>query len=143
MSDSNLLVSSVAQIREPGDARLIFVSYRVDPDQPIAEALKTLIQTTFDPPPKVFVSGAGGLRPSALTFRAQLDSTAKSAVAFIGIITNASKDRAWIHFEAGAAWGRSRLWRSGSLRQLPIGLLRQPLEYLVSALPNSCERCGI
>src|SRR5436305_155456 len=88
-----------------GGRRLVFVSYRVDPDGPLAEALKELIESAIEPAPEAFVSGAGGLRPSALLYPTQLQQAAKSADAFVGIITNASKDRAWIHFEAGAAWG--------------------------------------
>lgn len=93
-----------------GPRPLVFVSYRVEPDQPLAEALADLIEGAIDPPPKVFVSGAGGLRPSSLPYPTQLQLAATEAVAFVGVITNASKDRAWIHFEAGAAWGRGKMY---------------------------------
>lgn len=99
------------QAQPGGEPRpLVFISYRVDPDQPLAEALRDLIEGAIEPPPQVFVSGAGGLRPSSLPYPTQLKRAATGAVAFIGVITNASKDRAWIHFEAGAAWGREKMY---------------------------------
>ena len=72
--------------------------------------MKTLLETVLEPPPNVFVAEDGGLLPSAQTYRNQLGNAARTAVAFVGIITNTSKDREWIHFEAGAAWGRALLY---------------------------------
>jgi hypothetical protein len=40
----------------------------------------------------------------------QLQRAAQSAKAIIGIITQASKQREWISFEAGAAWGRDIIY---------------------------------
>ena len=88
----------------------VFVSYRIDPDAPLASALKILIEGAIDPQPMVFVSGSGGLRPSNLGFKKQLQDAAQSAHAFVALITNSSKDREWIFFEAGAAWGRDLIY---------------------------------
>lgn len=88
----------------------VFISYRIDPDAPLATALKRLIESAIEPQPKVFVSGDGGLRPSNAGFKQQLRAAAQSAHAFVAIITNASKDREWIFFEAGAAWGRDLIY---------------------------------
>lgn len=90
----------------------IFVSYRIAPDQILALALKRLIESALEPRPHVFVSGAGldGLRPSSIGYKPQLQAAVQKAVAFVGIITQASKEREWIFFEAGAAWGRGQLY---------------------------------
>jgi hypothetical protein len=88
----------------------VFISYRVDSDQSIAVAVKRLIKASLDPSPAVFVSGDGGLRPSSIGFKPQLQEAIHAARAFIGIITPSSKDREWIFFEAGAAWGRRQLY---------------------------------
>ncbi len=84
----------------------VFISYRVRPDEPLARALKRLLETALDPTPNVFVSGLGGVRASHQGFREQIQSAAAQAKAFLGVITPQSKDREWILFEAGAAFGR-------------------------------------
>lgn len=89
---------------------MIFISYHIAVDQPVASALKKLIETSLDPAPKVFVSGDGGLRPAATGFRDQLQRAAGQAKAFVGIITHASKDREWLIYEAGAAFGLGLLY---------------------------------
>jgi len=86
--------------------RLIFVSYRIDPDAPLAEALATLIKDSLEPPPPVYVSGAGGLTPSSHPFRAQLTRAMQESVAVVAVISDHSRTREWILYEAGAAWGR-------------------------------------
>jgi hypothetical protein len=96
----------------PSKTVQIFVSYRVVPDQRIASALKRLIETSIEPLPNVFVSGAGGLRPSNTGAIPQMQAAAENAAAFVGVITHSSKAREWIFFEAGAAWGRRRLLES-------------------------------
>lgn len=93
-----------------GDTSVVFVSYRVHPDQAIAGAVKRLIESALTPPPRVFVSGLGGLRPSAQGFKPQLQDAVQSAKAFVAVITPASRDREWIFFEAGAAWGARKLY---------------------------------
>jgi tetratricopeptide (TPR) repeat protein len=93
-----------------GDAPLVFISYRVNPDEKVAGAVQRLIKTAIDPAPDVFVSGLGGLRPSAIGFKPQIQAAARRAKAFIGIITKASKEREWLFYEAGAAWGREQLY---------------------------------
>ncbi|WP_437512381.1 hypothetical protein [Sorangium sp. So ce1099] len=92
------------------ERKLIFVSYRVNPDQSVAAALKRLIESALEPPPEVFVSGEGGLRPSEIGYKPQLQKAVQRAVAFIGVITHASKEREWIYYEAGAAWGRGQMY---------------------------------
>lgn len=94
----------------PGPRADVFVSYRVSSDQRIAGALKRLIESSIDPPPVVFVSGIGGVRPSAIGFKPQIQRAAQEARAFVGIITQLSKDREWIFYEAGAAWGRGQVY---------------------------------
>jgi hypothetical protein len=89
---------------------LVFVSYRADSDEPLAEAVRGLIEKALDPAPRVFLSGPGGLRPSALSHPTQLQEAAMRAAAFVSLVTTASRDRGWIQFEAGAAWGRQRLY---------------------------------
>jgi len=88
----------------------IFVSYRVRPDEELAGELRTLLESTIDPKPRVFVSGLGGLRASADGYREQLRKAARNAKVYVGLITKASIDREWIFFEAGAAFGRSVLY---------------------------------
>lgn len=84
----------------------IFVSYRVRPDESLAGELKALLESAIDPRPRVFVSGLGGLRASADSYREQLRTAATRARAYVALITRASIDREWIFFEAGAAFGR-------------------------------------
>ena len=84
----------------------IFISYRVRPDEPLAQALKNLLESACEPTPKVFVSGLGGIRPSGDSPREQIRNAANEAKAFFGIITHSSKEREWVFFEAGAAFGR-------------------------------------
>ena len=82
--------SPLATFREPVEDRQsfsVFISYRVNPDQPLAIALRDLIEGALEPSPKVFVSGAGGLRPSSSGFKPQIQSAVQSANAFIAIIT--------------------------------------------------------
>ena len=43
-------------------------------------------------------------------YNSQIQTAAQSASDFIAIITPDSKDREWIFFEAGAAWGRNQLY---------------------------------
>lgn len=88
----------------------VFVSYRVDPDEPLAEELKALLEGAIEPTPSVFVSGAGGLEVSSVGFRQQLQEAAQQASAFIAIITQASTEREWLFFEAGAAFGRGVIY---------------------------------
>jgi hypothetical protein len=58
----------------------------------------------------VFVSGLGGLKASSVGFKPQLQKAVQEAQVFVGIITPASKDREWIFYEAGAAWGRGAIY---------------------------------
>ena len=88
----------------------VFISYHMASDQSIANALKDLIESALDPRPKVFVSGGGGIRPSSIGFRPQLQAAIRTASAFVAIITQKSKEREWIFYEAGAAWGRDQLY---------------------------------
>lgn len=89
---------------------LVFISYRITPDQPLAVAVSRLISGSIEPEPHVFVSGAGGIRPSAKGYKPQLHEAVQRACAFVGVITHSSKEREWIFYEAGAAWGRNRLY---------------------------------
>lgn len=95
---------------EPRSDKLVFISYRVHPDQVVAAAVKRLIESTLAPCPQVFVSGLGGLKASAVGFKPQLQKAVQEAQIFVGIITPASKDREWIFYEAGAAWGRGAIY---------------------------------
>ena len=88
----------------------VFISHRLEPDESTAIALRRLLEGCFDPPVRVFVSGAGGLRPDSTGLTPQLQKAVQAAKAFVAIITPASKDREWIIFEAGAAWGRGQLY---------------------------------
>ncbi|MEM9453922.1 MAG: toll/interleukin-1 receptor domain-containing protein [Myxococcota bacterium] len=93
-----------------GETFDIFISYRVRPDEPLAAAVKTLLESSLSPNPKVFVSGIGGLQSSNLGFREQIQNATMTSRAFVGIITPNSKEREWIFFEAGAAFGRNILY---------------------------------
>ncbi len=102
-----------AEVEAPQSEALqtqIFISYRVNPDEHVARALRRLIESSIEPAPAVFVSGAGGIRPSNQGAIPQIQNAAKSAVAFVGIITQASREREWMFFEAGAAWGRNVMY---------------------------------
>jgi hypothetical protein len=88
----------------------IFISYRVTPDEPIAAAMKELLESCLNPKPFVFVSGLGGIVPSEYPSHAQIQRAAKNAEAFVAIITKNSREREWIFFEAGAAWVREVLY---------------------------------
>jgi hypothetical protein len=88
----------------------IFISYRVRPDEDLAGELRSLLESAIEPRPRVFVSGLGGLRASADSYREQLRHAAMKADAYVGLITKASVDREWIFFEAGAAFGRGVLY---------------------------------
>jgi hypothetical protein len=88
----------------------VFISYRVVPDEPIAGALKELVEACLNPAPHVFVSGLGGILPSEKSAKLQMQQAARGAGAFIAVITKNSLDREWIFFEAGAAWGRDVLY---------------------------------
>jgi hypothetical protein len=93
-----------------GNSGAVFISYRVKPDEPIAGAVKALLEGTIEPPPEVFVSGVGGIVPSWQTAWGQMQSAAATADAFVAVISKNSVDREWIFFEAGAAWGRRVLY---------------------------------
>lgn len=84
----------------------IFISYRVKPDEALAAELRTLLESSIEPMPRVFVSGVGGLRVGPDGFRQQIQRAAQEVRAFIGLITQASVEREWLFFEAGAAFGR-------------------------------------
>jgi hypothetical protein len=88
----------------------VFISYRTTPDHGLAFALKELIVGSIEPEPKVFVAGAGGLRPSNIGYKPQIQAAVQSSRAFISIITQQSKEREWLFYEAGAAWGRNQLF---------------------------------
>ncbi|MEH2277539.1 MAG: hypothetical protein V7K40_22805 [Nostoc sp.] len=114
------LQSSVVQISQSSNSSSktekvssefeVFISYRDSPDQGLAVALKELIEGAIEPQPHVFVAGAGGLRPSNIGYKPQIQAAAQSSRAFIAIITQQSKEREWLFFEAGAAWGRNQLY---------------------------------
>jgi hypothetical protein len=113
----------------------VFVSYRVTPDQYIAQALKTLICTSIEPTPNVFVSGKGGLRPSATGFKSQIQKAIQTSKVVIGVITEHSKQREWIFYEAGAAFGMGRIYApvvfDVGLSDLPTSIADyQATEYL-------------
>lgn len=93
-----------------GQREIVFISYRVTPDQAVAAALKRLIESSIDPAPEAFVAGQSGLRPSRIGYKPQLQQAAQRARAFIGIITPASREREWLFYEAGAAWGRNQIY---------------------------------
>jgi hypothetical protein len=97
---------------QPGGvaAQGVFISYRVVPDEPIAGALKELLEGCLKPAPNAFVSGLGGILPSEKSAKLQMQLKARAAGAFIAVITKNSLDREWIFFEAGAAWGRDVLY---------------------------------
>ena len=88
----------------------VFISYRVDPDEVLAEALKRLIEAAITPSPQVFVATVGGLRPDVVTFHEQLRAAAQQAGVFVGVFTLASRKREWMFFEAGAAWGQGAVY---------------------------------
>lgn len=88
----------------------IFVSYRVEADEQIAQAMKILLEACISPKPSIFVASTGGLEVSSVGFKEQIATAARGALAFIGIFTNRSKSREWINFEAGAAWGQGALY---------------------------------
>src|SRR5687767_6356281 len=88
----------------------VFISYRVKPDETLAAELKLLVESAIEPSPRVFVSGVGGLRVSADGYRQQLQNAAQQTKAFIAVVTQASVDREWIVFEAGAAFGRGVIY---------------------------------
>lgn len=94
----------------PTSSGTIFVSYRSDPDLPFAVAVKRLLESALEPPPSVFVAGDGGLRPSNIGYKPQIQQAASTASAFVALITPSFKDREWLFFEAGAAWGRKQLY---------------------------------
>ncbi|MCF6227131.1 MAG: toll/interleukin-1 receptor domain-containing protein [Planctomycetes bacterium] len=83
----------------------VFVSYRVGDDVELAEALKALIADSVTPQPEVFVSSKGGLKPSRLGLKPQLQKAVQGSSIVVGVITGNSVDRDWVIFEAGAAWG--------------------------------------
>lgn len=85
----------------------IFVSYRVRPDEYIANAVKVLLESALSPKPRVFVSGIGGIQSSNLGFREQIQNAVTTARAVVAVITKNSLEREWIFFEAGAAFGRN------------------------------------
>ncbi len=103
----------------------VFISYRTNTDALLASALQRLIESSIDPQPKVFVAGNGGIRPSNAGFRQQITDAARKAHAFVAIITNSSKEREWIFFEAGAAWGQNLVY-------VPLLIGTQPRD-----LPNT------
>ncbi len=103
---SDLVVAEI----NPNKAFDIFVSYRVRNDEELAGELKVLLESAIEPTPRVFISGLGGLRSSALSYREQLQKAARSAKSYVGLITKESVDREWILFEAGAAFGRGVLY---------------------------------
>lgn len=88
----------------------VFISYRTNPDQGLAIALKELLEGAILPELRVFVASSGGLRPSNIGYKPQIQAAAQSAKAFIAIITQQSKEREWLFYEAGAAWGRNQLF---------------------------------
>lgn len=104
------LTDAVASEDEARSDKVVFISYRVHPDQVIAAAVKKLIESTLEPSPQVFVSGLGGLKPSSVGFKPQLQRAIQAASAIVGIISPNSKDREWIFYEAGAAWGRQAVY---------------------------------
>lgn len=88
----------------------VFISYRIEGDQSLAVAVRELIEGSLDPAPRVFVASGGGLRPSSKGFKPQIQQAAASAKVFVAIITQNSKSREWLFFEAGAAWGREQVY---------------------------------
>lgn len=94
----------------------VFVSYRVKPDESVARAIQRLIEGSIDPTPKVFLSSLGGIVPSNVGFRPQITAAIRQVRAVIGVITSSSKEREWIFFEAGAAWGRDQLYAPVSVK---------------------------
>ncbi len=98
--------AAVAANGHPREECLIFISYRVDPDAPLAAAVKALLETTL-PGVTAWTSNQGGIRPSASGSKPQIQAAMRRAKAVIGIITEASKGREWVFYEAGAAFGRN------------------------------------
>lgn len=127
--------------------KVVFISYRVHPDQVVAAGVKKLIESTLKPRPHVFVSGLGGLKPSSVGFKPQLQRAIQAASVIVGIISPNSKDREWIFYEAGAAWGRGAVYVPLLIQlehnELPSSIAeyqayratdRDDLERLISAL---------
>lgn len=110
MPEDSIVGEETALIVPARDPLQVFISYRTHPDSILASAVKRLIESSIEPTPLVFVAGDGGLRSSNAGFRQQLTEAARKSNAFVAVITNASKDREWIFFEAGAAWGRDLMY---------------------------------
>lgn len=108
---------------------LIFVSYRVDPDEAVALAMRRLIENSIEPSPEVYIATAGGLRPSEIGYKPQLQDAVARAKAFVGLITQASREREWIFYEAGAAWGRGKLYAPVLLDTTPSDLPSSIADY--------------
>lgn len=113
----------------------IFVSYRVIPDERKAEALKRLIQTSLKPTPNVFVASVGGVKPANIGLKPQLQKAVTSAGAVVALITPESKEREWLVFEAGAAWGREQVYA-------PVLLGVEPHELGVTIADNVATKAS-
>ncbi len=101
-------VATTAEQAAPGYD--VFISYRIEGDHSLAVAVRELIEGSLDPAPRVFVASGGGLRPSSKSFKPQIQQAAASAKVFVAIITQNSKSREWLFFEAGAAWVRDQVY---------------------------------
>src|SRR5439155_5705330 len=123
-----------AATREPPE---VFISYRITPDERVATALLRLLESSNDPPPSFFVASAGGLTPSNIGYRGQLAHAARSAKVFIGVLSKESREREWIFFEAGAAWGRNALYAPVLLDVSPEGLPDSIGEYQATRAKDS------
>lgn len=98
--------------------------------------MKRLLESSIDPTPDVFVSGAGGLRPSKIGYKPQLQTAVRRASAFVGLITQASKEREWIFYEAGAAWGRGQIYAPVLIDTSPSDLPSSIADYQATRANN-------
>lgn len=121
----------------------IFISYRINPDEPIAVALRRLIRSAITPAPNVFVSGDGGLKPSAFGYKPQIQRAVQQAKAFIGLITHESREREWIFYEAGAAWGRGQLYAPLLVGTKPSDLPSSIAEYQATNAADAEKMLGM
>lgn len=88
----------------------VFISYGAGPDERTATAVRVFLSSCIDEPAlSVFVASDGGLRPSAIAYKPQLQRAVQEARVFVSIITKEAREREWLFFEAGAAWGRGQV----------------------------------
>ncbi len=117
----------------------VFVSHAHE-DSKLAFALKEYLCQAFLGAFDIFVSSDGASIRAGDNWSATLEDALKNADMTLVVVTNASIDRRWVHFESGGAYFLGKPVIPLCCRGLAVGDLKAPLNWLQAIDAAHCAQ---